>query len=176
MAMLDHIYFIVTGAGTARRAPEILSRLIEIGPKVIVITTPNAARIVAHRELALVIQGKPPHQIVEGYFDEGIVPRPPHGLVLVAPCSFDSLNKLGLGIADNLALSVVAEAIGRQTPVIVGVSVNVPLWVHPQAKKSTATLRSWGVDVLDPVAEGETVVLASTDTLIESVKRHLKDS
>jgi flavoprotein len=40
-------------------------------------------------------------------------------LVLLAPCSFNSLNKLAHGIADNLALSVVAEAIGRSTPVIV---------------------------------------------------------
>jgi flavoprotein len=45
-------------------------------------------------------------------------------VVLFAPCSFNSLNKLAHGIADNLALSVVAEAIGRATPVIVGPSLN----------------------------------------------------
>ena len=174
--MLDHIYLIVTGTGTARRAPDLLSRLTELGPKVIVITTPNASRIVALREFSLVLQDKPGHQIVESYFDEAITPRPPFGLVLVAPCSFDSLNKLGLGIADNLALSVVAEAIGRATPVIVGVSVNVPLWKHPQAKKSVETLRSWGVEIIDPVAEGETVMLASNDVLIEAVKRQLQSS
>ncbi len=173
--MLDHIYLVVTGAGTARRAPEILSRLIELGPKVILLTTPNASRIVAHREFSLILQGKQGHQIVESYFDDAIMPRPPFGLVLVAPCSFDSLNKLALGIADNLALSVVAEAIGRATPVIIGVSVNVPLWKHPQAKKSVETLRNWGAEVIDPVAEGETVVLASTEILIETVKRHLHD-
>jgi hypothetical protein len=49
---------------------------------------------------------------------------PPRGVVLFAPCSCNSLNKLAHGIADNLALSVVAEAIGRGTPVIVGPSLN----------------------------------------------------
>src|SRR6476646_1008312 len=79
--------------------------------------------------------------VVDSYFDDAILPRPPFGLVLVAPCSFDSLNKLAAGIADNLALSVAAEAIGRATPVIVVVSVNVPLWNHPKARASAATLR-----------------------------------
>ena len=37
----------------------------------------------------------------------------PYGVVLFAPCSFNSLNKLAHGIADNLPLSLVAEAIGR---------------------------------------------------------------
>ena len=47
------------------------------------------------------------------------VPERARGVVLFAPCSFNSLNKLAHGIADNLALSVVAEAIGSSTPVIV---------------------------------------------------------
>ena len=51
----------------------------------------------------------------------------------MAPCDFNSLNKLAQGIADNLALSVVAEAIGRRTPVAVAISVNAPLWAHPRA-------------------------------------------
>src|ERR1700687_1410907 len=87
----------------------------------------NASRVVAPRDLADVAGA----QVVESYFDMAIRPRPPRGVVLFAPCSFNSLNKLAHGIADNLALSVVAEAIGRGTPVIVGPSLNAPLLNHP---------------------------------------------
>ena len=73
-------------------------------------------------------------QVVESYFDLAIRPRPPRGVVLFAPCSFNSLNKLAHGIADNLALSVAAEAIGRGTPVIVGPSLNQPLLDHPRRR------------------------------------------
>lgn len=172
--MLDHLYLIVTGAGTARRVPGLLPRLAELGPKVVVIPTPNAARIVSAREMVLVLPPDGGHRVVESYFDEAILPRPPFGLVLVAPCSFDSLNKLAAGIADNLALSVAAEAIGRATPVIVGVSVNAPLWNHPKARASAAALRGWGVDVLDPVPQGEAITMAPDDLLIERVRSRLE--
>jgi len=117
-----------------------------------------------------------PHRVVESYFDEAILPSPPVGLVLVAPCSFDSLNKLAAGIADNLALSVGAEAIGRGTPVIVAISVNVPLWSHPRARASAAALREWGVDVIDPAPDGEVITMAPDDVLIERVRSRLESS
>ena len=172
-AMLDHLYLVVTGAGTARRAPELLGRLVGLGPRVVTVLTPNARRIVAPRELALALGEGSRHRVVESYFDEAILPRPPRGVVLVAPCSFDALNKLACGIADNLALSVVAEAIGRGTPVIVAVSVNAPLWAHPRARESVATLRGWGVEVLTPVPLGDSLTMAATDDLVATVQRHL---
>ena len=168
--MLDHIYLIVTGAGTARRAPALLERLCRLGRRVIVIPTPNAARVVSPRELVLALPEGSHHRVVESYFDEAILPRPPHGLCLVAPCSFDSLNKLALGIADNLALSVVAEAIGRATPVVVAVSVNPPLWAHPRARESAERLREWGVTVIDPFEVDGALTLAPDDALIAAVE------
>jgi phosphopantothenoylcysteine synthetase/decarboxylase len=75
--------------------------------------------------------------------------------VLFAPCSFNSLNKLAHGIADNLALSVVAEAIGRGTPVIVGPLLNAPLLNHPEARASLGKLPTWGVIIVPLVDEGQ---------------------
>src|SRR5262245_24475585 len=113
----DVAYLVLSGTSTATRCPELLRELVGFRiPTVIAIPTPNAARVIAPRELADV-EGV---QVVESYFDWAIRPRPPRGVVLFAPCSFNSLNKLAHGIADSLALSVVAEAIGRRTPVIVG--------------------------------------------------------
>ena len=111
-------------------------------------------------------------RLVESYFDAAIRPRPPRGVVLFAPCSFNSLNKLAHGIADNLALSVVAEAIGRLTPVIVGPSLNQPLLDHPQAQASLKTLAAWGVEVVPPVDEGEGPRLAPNDALLAAVAPH----
>jgi phosphopantothenoylcysteine synthetase/decarboxylase len=88
---------------------------------------------------------------VESYFDPAILPRPPHGLVLVAPCTFNSLNHLAAGLSPNLALSVTNEAIGRRTPVVIAIACNAPLWAHPAAPASAARLRAWGCRVLDPV-------------------------
>lgn len=166
----DTLYVIVSGAGTARRAPGLLGRLSGRAPNVLTVLTPNASRVVSPRELSLV----PGHQIVESYFDAAILPRPPHGVVLFCPCSFNSLNKLAQGIADNLALSITAEAIGRQTPVVVAVSVNAPLWAHPKATESVATLRRWGCRVIEPVAVGESLTLATDEAILEAVDEALR--
>ncbi len=167
------VYLVLSGTSTAARCPELLRGLVALGfPTVIALPTPNAARTVAPRELADV-EGV---QVVESYFDLAIRPRPPRGVVLFAPCSFNSLNKLAHGIADNLAMSVVAEAIGRRTPVIVGPSLNQPLLDHPQAQASLRTLRSWGVTIVPPVDEGEGPRLAPSAQLMDAVRPHLNVS
>lgn len=163
----DVAYLIVSGTTTAARCPEILRGLIALGfPTVIAIPTPNASRTVAPRELADVPGG----QVVESYFDLAIRPRPPRGVVLFAPCSFNSLNKLAHGIADSLALSVAAEAIGRGTPVIVAPSLNQPLLDHPAAQASLKTLASWQVTIVPPADDGEGPRLAPTDRLLDAVR------
>ena len=167
----DVAYLVLSGTTTAARGPELLRGLVGLGfATVIAIPTPNAARVVAPRELAD-IEGA---QVVESYFDLGIRPRPPRGVVLFAPCSFNSLNKLAHGIADNLALSVVAEAIGRDTPVIVGPSLNAPLLAHPQAQASLRLLPQWGVTIVPPVDEGEGPRLAPSGLLIDAVRPYVR--
>src|SRR5215472_9793873 len=167
----DVAYLVLSGTTKAARCPELLCALVGLGfSAVIAIPTPNAARVIAPRDLADV-EGV---QVVQSYFDLAIRPRPPRGVVLFAPCSFNSLNKLAHGIADSLALSIVAEAIGRGTPVIVAPSLNQPLLDHPQAQASLRTLPGWGVTIVPPVDEGEGTRLAPTPQLLDAVRPHVK--
>src|SRR5437764_9374314 len=164
------VYLVLSGTTTASRGPELLRGLVGLGfATVIALPTPNASRVIAPRDLADV-EGA---QVVQSYFDLAIRPRPPRGVVMFAPCSFNSLNKLAHGIADNLALSVVAEAIGRGTPVIVAPSLNAPLLAHPEAQASLRKLPSWGVKIVPPVDEGEGPRLAPTGVLIDAVRPHV---
>src|ERR1700674_5298021 len=167
----DVAYLVLSGTTTAVRCPELLRGLKRLGfATVIALPTPNASRVVALRDLAD-IEGV---RLVESYFDAAIRPRPPRGVVLFAPCSFNSLNKLAHGIADSLALSVVAEAIGRGTPVIVGPSLNQPLLDHPEAQASLNKLPRWGVTIVPPVDEGEGPRLAPSAVLLDAVRPYVR--
>src|SRR5437870_13105440 len=171
--LFDVAYLVLSGTTTAARCPELLRGLVRLGfSTVIALPTPNASRVIAPRDLADV-EGE---QVVESYFDLAIRPRPPRGVVLFAPCSFNSLNKLAHGIADSLALSVVAEAIGRKTPVIVAPSLNQPLLDHPMAQASLRVLPNWGVIIVPPVDEGEGPRLAATETLLNAVRPYVRRS
>src|SRR5580658_9612817 len=167
----DIAYLVLSGTTTAARCPEILRGLVGLGfATVVALPTPNASRVIALRDLADVAGA----QVVESYFDLAIRPAPPRGVVLFAPCSFNSLNKLAHGIADSLPLSVVAEAIGRGTPVIVGPSLNQPLLDHPMARASLKTLPTWNVIVVPPADDGDGPRLAPSTRLLDAVRPYAR--
>ena len=167
----DTAYLVLSGTTTAARGPELLRGLLALGfTTVIALPTPNAARTIAPRDLADVAG----ISVVESYFDLAIRPNPPRGVLLFAPCSFNSLNKLAHGIADSLALSVAAEAIGRHTPVIVAPSLNQPLLDHPVAQASLAALASWGVILVPPANSGGGPRLAATGDVLDAVRPFAK--
>jgi phosphopantothenoylcysteine synthetase/decarboxylase len=166
----DVAYLVLSGAATASRCPELLRGLVGLGfATVIALPTPNAARVAAARDLAEVAGVR----VVESYFDLTIRPSPPRGVVLFAPCGFNSLNKLAHGIADNLALSVVAASLGRRTPVIVAPSLNAPLLAHPVAQASLGKLAEWDVRVVPPVDDGEGPRLAPNARLLDAVRPYV---
>jgi phosphopantothenoylcysteine synthetase/decarboxylase len=96
------------------------------------------------------------------------------GLTLVAPATFNTLNKISQGIADTLPHSLVAEAIGARWPVIVVPAMNAHLANHPQAIKSIKTLQEWGVTILESHLEKDLLIMASVEEIISAVKTALR--
>ncbi|HLZ69593.1 MAG TPA: flavoprotein [Dehalococcoidia bacterium] len=172
--MHERIYLIVTGAGTARRAPEIAVARAALGPRLLVVPTPNAAAVLSLHELHQALAPLPGgHGVVESYFDEKLgMPAAP-GLVIVAPCGFNSLNKLAAGIADNLALSIAADAIGAGWGVLVAPAMNAGLWAHPRTRLSLELLRAWGATIVDGEIAAGSPRLASTERIVAAVRAAL---
>jgi phosphopantothenoylcysteine synthetase/decarboxylase len=159
------IYLMVSGATAAHRVRGLAPGLLACHASVIAIPTRAAARVISAWDLARI----PGVRVVESHLDPLLRPRPPAAPVLFAPCTFNSLNKLAGGIADNLALSIAAEMIGRGQRVVVAVSVAEGLWAHPIARASAATLRGWGVTVIEPQDAGRGLTLAPDDALLAAV-------
>jgi phosphopantothenoylcysteine synthetase/decarboxylase len=165
--MSSTAYLMISGAVTAFRAGECVAALSERFERVITVQTPNAMRLISPRDLARIAK----NHVVESYFDERILPRPEPGPVLFAPCNFNSLNKLAAGVADNLALSITQEMIGYGQLVTVALSLNAPLFAHPVVRQSINTLSAWGIQVLEPVEEGDALTMAPTARIIAAVDR-----
>lgn len=68
--------------------------------------------------------------------------------LIVAPATYNTINKLASGVNDTYALNVVAEAIGRGTPVVVLPFVNSALAARRPFTRSVQSLRAEGVRVL----------------------------
>ncbi len=164
---LSTVYYLISGATTAWRAREIVAGLLTRFDRVLTIPTPNAARVISAHELAR-ISG---NRVIESYLDSQLRPRPTPAPILFAPCSFNSLNKLAHGIADNLALSIASEMLGLGQPIVIAVSVNEGLWAHPQSRVSVSALRNWGVTVVEPRRTPGGLSLAPTDEILAELSR-----
>lgn len=68
--------------------------------------------------------------------------------IIVAPASYNTINKWAAGISDTYALGILAEAVALPVPVVVLPFVNTALAGRAPFRRSVASLRAEGVHVL----------------------------
>ncbi|HWU43090.1 MAG TPA: phosphopantothenoylcysteine decarboxylase, partial [Bdellovibrio sp.] len=69
-------------------------------------------------------------------------------LILVAPATANFINKAAQGIGDDL-LSTLFLAHDFKKPFMVAPAMNTSMYLHPVTQKSVATLKSFGIEILD---------------------------
>jgi phosphopantothenoylcysteine synthetase/decarboxylase len=87
-------------------------------------------------------------------------PRP--DAVILAPATFNTVNKLATGIADTYALTVLCSAIGTRTPMVIVPFVSTRLAGHPAWLASLAVLRYAEATLVDPATGRSTPTSHST--------------
>ncbi|MEU7525432.1 flavoprotein [Saccharothrix sp. NPDC042600] len=75
-------------------------------------------------------------------------PHPVPDAFVFAPATLNSIAKLALGISDNQALTVLCEALGRGTPMVVLAQVGPDQSHHPAYSRHLSVLRDAGVSVV----------------------------
>jgi phosphopantothenoylcysteine decarboxylase/phosphopantothenate--cysteine ligase len=73
-------------------------------------------------------------------------------LLVVAPCTANTLAKLAQGLADNV---LTEAALAHRGPVLVAPAMNPRMWSHPATRANVEALRSRGAVLVGP-DEGET--------------------
>lgn len=112
------------------------------GREVCVIATPHGLRWFKAEE----VERFTGHEVRHDFRSPTAPEFEPRGdAVLVAPATFNTLNKWALGINDTLALGLLNEALGRHVPIEVFQAVNGALASHPAYEKTVSVLRAAGV-------------------------------
>ena len=139
------LYIVACGAYPAGQLPAFIRDAQAQGWDVCVIATPDGAKFLDAGNLA----GLTGHPVRARYKrpDEPDVLPPPDALI-VAPATFNTVNKWAQGISDTLALGLLNEAVGLGRPMIAVPWPNAALAAHPAFIRSVATLREWGVTLL----------------------------
>lgn len=142
------LYVIACGAKPAGDLEPFVKTCQKQGWDVCVIATPSALAFMDKDALAELTG----HVVRTDYkqIEEPDV-LPPAGAMVVAPGSFNTINKWAYGSSETLALSLLNEAIGLGLPIVAVPAPNKALARHPAFADSVARLRAWGVIVLfDP--------------------------
>lgn len=164
MSEQNTVFLFVTGAGTCRKTPEIIQALVEKQIKVYSVLTPNVAQVTALAPLMDV----PGNTWIHAYLQDPL-DRYPFGTMLVAPCTFNSFNKIALGLADNLATSMIADGLGAGNRLVIAPSMNHGLWSHPQTKMSLERFKDWGCEVVPPTISDKQVTMAPIADIIQMI-------
>lgn len=158
------LFLFVTGAGTCVRTPELIRQLIAHEFVVYSVLTPNVAQVTSPAPLMDI----PGNEWIHAYLQTPL-DRYPFGTLLVAPCTFNTFNKIALGLADNLATAMIADGLGAGNRVIIAPSMNKGLWAHPQTAASRERLESWGCEIIPPLVSDAQVTMASTESIVAAV-------
>src|SRR5450432_1235805 len=145
---MSRILLGVTGGIAAYKACELTRLLVKAGHEVVPLVTPGAERFVraeTFHALARRSPGEDPY---------------PHltraDLLVIAPCTANTLAKLAAGIADNL---LTEAALAHRGPVLVAPAMNPRMWSHSATRANAELLQSRGVELIGPdegeLAEGE---------------------
>jgi phosphopantothenoylcysteine decarboxylase / phosphopantothenate---cysteine ligase len=145
---MSRIMLGVTGGIAAYKACELTRLLVKAGHEVIPLVTPGAQRFVSE-ETFLALARRPPAEDLYPHLARA-------DLLVVAPCTANTLAKLAHGIADNV---LTEAALAHRGPVLVAPAMNPRMWASPATRANAAMLRSRGVELVGPdegeLAEGE---------------------
>ena len=139
------VYVVVCAAPPAARVEEFVALVRERGWDVAVIASPDAVPFIDVDSLERAT-GHPVRSRWRRPDEPSSVPDA--DAVVVAPATFNTLNKWVAGIADTVAAGTVSEYLGRSVPMVVAPCVNPDLSRHPTFRHNLGVLADWGVTVL----------------------------
>lgn len=145
---MSRILLGVSGGIAAYKACELTRLLVKAGHDVTPLVTAGAQRFVTE-ETFLALARRPKNEDAYPHLARA-------DLLVVAPCTANTLAKLTHGIADNV---LTEAALAHRGPILVAPAMNPRMWMHSATRANVATLETRGVEFVGPdegeMAEGE---------------------
>jgi phosphopantothenoylcysteine decarboxylase/phosphopantothenate--cysteine ligase len=175
------ILLVIGGGIAAYKALELIRELRRAGAAVVPVLTKGGAEFVTPLSAAALAESR----VYQHLFDLTDEAEMGHiqlsraaDLLLVCPATADLLAKMAAGLADDLATTLL---LATDKPVLAVPAMNVRMWQHAATVANVETLRSRGVDVMEPevgpMACGEFGPgrLPEVPAIVATIARHFAD-
>jgi phosphopantothenoylcysteine decarboxylase / phosphopantothenate---cysteine ligase len=139
----------VSGGIAAYKACELVRLLVKAGHDVVPLVTPGAQRFVSEDTFRALARRPPQDPSLYVHLERAEI-------LVVAPCTANTLAKLAHGLADNV---LTEAALAHRGPVLVAPAMNPRMWANAATRANVEILRARGVAFVGPdegeLAEGE---------------------
>ena len=171
------VALMITGSIAAYRMPDLIRDFRREGADVVVYATAGGLRYVAKEALEWCSQ----NPVIDHFTAdaEHLSDSTPFDVFVVAPASYNTLNKVALGVADSVVSAAIAAALGRMerqgipilfVPTMHGAMHNSIL------TRSLKTLREMGATLIPPLQTHGKNNLSSLDLIVAATIRSLSQS
>ncbi len=161
----------MTGSIAAVESFELVRELIRHGAQVQVVMTPEAQRLMTPEAMEFA-SGRPVVTRLTGATEHVSLLGDYPGradMLLVSPCTANTLSKMALGIDDTPVTTMATLAIGTHTPVLVAPAMHLTMYENEAVQRNVQALRDMGVELVGPIMLGKKARVASVEEILERV-------
>jgi len=164
----------VTGSIAAVETVKLARELIRNGAKVVPVMSESACGIIHPHALefatgekpVMELSGKAEHVLYCGVGGEA-------DLLLIAPCTANTISKIALGIDDTAVTTFATTAIGSKMPIIIVPAMHSSMYENKFVMENVEKCRKNGIIFVGPRMEEGKAKIAENEEIVEMVIRRL---
>ena len=163
----------VTGSIAAVESIKLSRELIRHGADVIPVMTKAALKIIHPDSLEFATGNKPVTELTgqtEHVSFCGMT-KEPVDLLLISPCTANTISKIAYGIDDTPVTTFASTAIGSNIPMVIVPAMHISMYNHKILQENIDKCKRAGISFIGPSIVGNKAKMANLNEIIESVIR-----
>ncbi|MEA2054539.1 MAG: bifunctional phosphopantothenoylcysteine decarboxylase/phosphopantothenate--cysteine ligase CoaBC [Candidatus Thermoplasmatota archaeon] len=165
------IILAVTGSIAAVETIKLARELIRNGAKVVPVMSESACKIIHPHALEFAtgekpiteLSGKVEHILYCGEREKRA------DLLLIAPCTANTISKIALGIDDTSVTTFATTAVGSKMPIVVVPVMHSSMYDNPFVVDNIGKCMEEGITIVEPRMEEGKAKIAENDEIVETV-------
>jgi len=167
------IVLAVTGSIAAAETIKLSRELIRHGAEVFPVMSPYSTKIIHPDSLWFATGNKPIVELTGATEHVSFCGRVknPADLLLISPCTANSISKIAHGIDDTSVTTFATTAIGSGVPILIVPAMHLSMYDHKIIQENIKICKKVGIKFIQPVIEKNKAKMANIDEIVSYVIR-----
>ena len=169
------IILAVTGSIAAVETIKLSRELIRHGAEVFPVMTHSATKIIHPDSLWFASGNKPIVELTGAAEHVSFCGRVknPADLLLISPCTANTISKIAHGIDDTSVTTFATTAIGSNIPILIVPAMHLSMYDHKIIQENIEKLKLVGIRFIEPLIEMNKAKMADIDKIVSYVIREI---